>query len=175
MKNLGPLLAGGLTLLIVLGVGIFSFLPAERPTQATTEQPVAAVPIPPTEQIAVPAEPDTTQFDAAMAEREAIYQAQIEELNQASQERQATYQAQIEASTVQIASAQNQLNDLKAQEQNLLAQVSQLETARAERLAVYQNQLQQVQKQYSDRYVQLQAQLNEARAKLSEANVQLGR
>ena len=39
MKNVGPLLAGGLSLVIVVVVGIFSFLPAERPAPATPEAP----------------------------------------------------------------------------------------------------------------------------------------
>lgn len=164
MKYLGPLLAGGLTLVIVLIIGVFSFWPAE---QAVTADP------PPTQQIVVSIV-ETTELEAAMAEREAVYQAQIEELSRALQERQATYQTQIQELTTQIAAAQNQLNELKIQEQNLPSQITQLEVTRAERLAVYQSQLQQVQEQYNNRLTQLQVQLNEAQARLAEANAQLG-
>lgn len=102
MKYIAPLLAGGLTLLIVLVVGIYSFLPPERPSQAVVVQP--------------PAQQDTTQLEAMMTEREKIYQAQIEELNRVLQERQVTYQTQIQELSGQIPQVINQLNELKAQE-----------------------------------------------------------
>lgn len=173
MKYLGPLLAGGLTLLIVIGVGIFSFLPAEHSTPATVEQPTVVEA--PMEQPAVPPSHDRAQLEAIMAERESVYQAQITQLDQALQERQVTYQDQIQDLTTQITALQSQLNELNSQEQNLLAQVAQLETTRSERLAIYQSQLQQAQDQYKARYAQLQAQFNEAQLQLAQANAELGR
>ena len=165
MKNLGPLLAGGLTLLVVMLVGIFSFLPAGAATQ-----PAAASAGP----IVIPAV-DTTNIQASIAERDAAYQAQINQLNQTLQERQATYQTQADTLKAQTTAAQAQLTDLKNQEQNLPAQISQFDQARADRLAVYQAQLDQLNQQYQERLAQLQTQLNDVQAKLAEANAQLGR
>jgi chromosome segregation ATPase len=159
VKYFAVLLAGGLTLLVVLAVGIFSFLPQEEPPQPAVVVPVA---------------PATSQLEASLAEREATYQAQIAKLNQTLQERRATYQTHMQDTNAQIATAQQQLNALKAQEQNLLGQAAQLETTRAERLAAYQTQLEQAQGQYSVRYTELQAQLNEARTNLANAQAQLG-
>ena len=159
MKHLVVLPAGGLTLLIVLIIGIFSFLPQEEPPQPA---------------VVVPAAPTTAQLEATLTERETTYQAQVAKLNQTLQERRATYQTQMQDMNIQIATAQKQFNELKAQEQNLLGQAAQLETNRAERLAAYQAQLEQAQGQYNARYAQLQAQLNEARTNLANAQAQLG-
>jgi len=175
MKNISTILAGGLTLLVVMVVAIFSFLPAPPTDQAPTSQNAALPVPPPAEPVLTQAQTDSIQIETTLAEREATYRTQIDILNQSLEERQATYQAQIQELTGQIVTAQNQLNELKGQEQNVLAQVVQLESARAERLAAYQGQLEQTQIQYNERFGQLQAQLNEARTKLGEANAQLGR
>ena len=164
MKNPGPLLAGGLTLLIVLTVGIFSFLPPESivPETAASTGPIV-----------VPAA-DTSQLEATMAQREAVYQNQLQQLNQTFEERQNTYQNQIQTLNSEITTAKNQLAELQTQQQDRSAQISQLEKTRAERLAAYQTQLEQLNRQYNSQITQLQAQLNEAQAKLTEANAQLG-
>lgn len=163
MKNLGPLLAGGLTLLIVLAVGVFSFLPAQPAPAAESA----------TGPIVVPAA-DTGQLEAAMAERENVYQGQLQQLEQTYQDRQAMYQSQIQTLNSQITAAQNQLDDLTAQEATLSLQVAQFEQSRTERLNTYQAQLNELNPQYADRLSQLQAQINEAQAKLAEVNAQLG-
>lgn len=157
MKYLGPLLAGGLTLAIVVVVGIFSFIPAAA-TPAQPAQPVE--PSKPAGQIVI-APVDTAEFEAKMAEREAVYQSQLETLNQALQERQTAYQSQIQELTGQVTATQNQLAELKAQEETLPAQITQLEQTRTERQATYQAQLQQFQGQYNDRLTQWQSQLSE--------------
>jgi hypothetical protein len=168
MKYLGPILAGGLTLIIVVVVGIFSFLPTAPSAPVSVAQPQAAAPIAPPTLMPVAA-------NAASVEREAAYQSQIQQLTLAYQQRQAAYQGQIQEMANQVNAAQGQLNQLKTQEQALPPQLTQLEAARAERLKVYQAQLAQAQKQYSDQLAQLQAQLNEAQSKLAQANAQLGR
>lgn len=170
MKLIGVFIASGLTLLVIGAVGIFSFLPPNKPAQPVETAPVIE-PTPVVEQVG----PDLPQIEATLAQREAVYQQQIAGLNQALQERQTTYHSQIQQLEAQIAAAQNQLNQLKAQEQNLLAQVAQLETGRAERLATYQAQLQQAKEQYLARYTQLQSQLTEIQTRLAQANAQLGR
>jgi hypothetical protein len=159
MKYLGVWLAGGVTLMIILAIGIFSFLPQETPPQ-----PAVVVSAPPT----------AVQLQANLAEREATYQSQINQLNQTLQERQSTYQQQLQEMSLQLTAAQNQLQELKAQEQNLLVQAAQLETTRAERLAAYQAQLEQSQAQANTRHAQWQTQLTEAQTKLAEAQTQLG-
>jgi septal ring factor EnvC (AmiA/AmiB activator) len=167
MKYLGPILAGGLTLIIVVVVGIFSFLPAVQSAPVSVVQPQAATIAPPT---LIP-----VAVNGASAEREVAYQSQIQQLTLAYQQRQAAYQGQIQEIANQINAAQGQLSQLKAQEQALPPQLTQLEAVRAERLKVYQAQLEQVKNQYSDQLAQLQAQLNEAQSKLAQANAQLGR
>ena len=169
MKYLGPLLAGGLTIAVVLVVGIFSFLPAGSLTQV--EQPTNSEPA---RQIVV-APVDTSQLEAAVAEREAVYLAQIDELNRVLQERQNIYQTQIQELSNQITTTPEQLGQLQAQERILPARITQLETTRSERQATYQEQLAQLQNQYNERIAQLQAQLSEAQIRLAEANAQLGR
>jgi hypothetical protein len=164
MKNPGPLLAGGLTLLIVLTVGIFSFLPLESAAPETAAS---------TGPIVVPAV-DTSQLEATMAQREAVYQNQLQQLNQTLEERQNTYQNQIQTLNSEITTTKNQLVELQTQQQDLSAQISQLENTRAERLATYQTQLEQLNQQYKSQLAQLQAQLNEAQTKLAEVNAQLG-
>jgi len=175
MKYVGAFIATGLTLVVVVAVGVFSFLPPDAPAQPQQEQvaaPPAAVEAQP---VNLPAVPDTARLEATVAQREAMYQEQIAKLNQTLQERQATYQSQIQQLDAQVLALQSQLAELKAQEQSLLAQVAQLETTRAERLAVYQTQLQQAQEQYNGRYTQLQQQLTELQNRLAEATAQLGR
>jgi chromosome segregation ATPase len=90
------------------------------------------------------------------------------------QERQAVYQAQIQELTAQVETAQTNLADLAAQTQSLPAQITQLENTRQERQMAYQTQLQQLQDQYKERFAQLQAQLTEAQTRLAEAQAQLG-
>jgi multidrug efflux pump subunit AcrA (membrane-fusion protein) len=165
MKNLAPLIAGGLTLLVVLAIGVFSFLPAQ-PTETPTTEPAAGP-------IVIPAV-DTTPIVNTITEREAVYQNQIQELDQALQARQSTYASQTQTLNSQILAAQNQLAQLKTQDENLAGQISQLEATRNERLGTYQSQLTQLNTQYNERLPQLQNQLAEAQAKLAEVNAQLG-
>jgi chromosome segregation ATPase len=167
MKYLGAILAGGLTLIIVVVVGIFSFLPAAPAASTGVTPPQAANVALPTLMAVAP--------NVASAEREAAYQGQIQQLTQAYQQRQAAYQSQIEEVANQVNAAQDQLSQLKAQEQTLPPQLTQLEGTRAERLKVYQAQLDQSKNQYSAQLSQLQAQFNEAQNKLAQANAQLGR
>jgi DNA repair exonuclease SbcCD ATPase subunit len=177
MRHLGATLAGGLTFVIVLLVGIFSFLPAQEATQSTEAQPAASIPSGAQSaavQFVTPPVMDTAVVEADLARREAIYQSQIAQLDQALQERQGTYQTQIQSLNTQVTTVQNELEELNAVEQSLLAQIAELETARAERLATYQSQLEQAKAQYNARFAEMQSMLNEIQTKLAEANTQLG-
>jgi hypothetical protein len=93
-----------LTVITVFSVAVFSFLPPEE-TAKPAAQP--AEPVQPAQ--TGPVIVDTSQVDAAVAQREAVYQDQIAQLDRALQERQATYQAQLEQLQAQLAPAQNQL------------------------------------------------------------------
>lgn len=173
MNHVGAWLAGGLTLIVIAVIGIFSFLPAERPAPAaqpeTVLEPVVVAPV-----VAAPVL-DQAQLEANLAQREGIYQGQVAQLDQTIQQRQQTYQEQLHLLNGQVAGTQEQLAALQAQEQTLADQVAQLETARAERLNQYQAQLSQAQTQYSSRFNDLQTQLAQIQSRLVEANAQLGR
>jgi len=175
MKYMGPLLAGLLTLTIVLVVGIYSFLPAQPALDtppATVDTPVQA---PGARQTIAPQPVDMAQIESTMAQRQAIYQEQIGQLDQALQQRQTVYQTQIQELTGQMTTINQQLEEMAQQTQTLQAQIDQLETTRTERLAVYQTQLQQAQSQYTSRQTELQTQLQTVQSQLAEANAQLGR
>jgi len=170
MKPLSAILAGGLTLIIVLVIGIFSFLPSQT-TEAAPAQPVAvtAPVINPQPQPAV----DPGQLEAAVGQREAVYQQQITQLQQTLQQRQTTYQNQIQTLSTQVAEAQAQLDGLKAQEQALHTQVTELENTRNQRLGQYQGQLQQAQEQYTPRFTEMQTMIDDLQIQLAQTNSQL--
>lgn len=176
MKIIGPVLAAGITLVMVMVIAVYSFLPAKQvepqPVQPA-EAMVEAAPLPTLP--AVQAGVNADELQAKLAEREAVYQNQISQLQQKLQERQATYQSQLQTINGQLTSTQNQLAELSAQEQTLQAQVAQLEAARAERLSQYQAQLQQAQAQYGSRFSELEAAATDLQTQLAQANAQLGR
>ena len=178
MKYLGPLLAGGVTLIIVVVIGIFSFLPRETPAQPIEVQSSASearVDAPVSGEMVTPAHLDSSQLEQNFAQREATYQAQLARLDQALKERQSIYQNQIQQLNTQVAAVEQTHAELKAQEQSLLAQVAELETTRAERLLVYQAQFQEARDQYSARLAELQTRLGQTQGQLAEAKTQLGR
>ena len=168
MRYLGPILAVGITAIIILTVAVFSFLPNRSTSSPVTPTPSLLV------QEVLPTVP-AAQIEAEMLRREATYQAQITQLEQAFKERQTTYQQQIQTLTEQVNATQPQVNELKRQEETLGAQVIELQANRNERLAQYQQQLQQAQAQYSTRLSELQTMIDDLRVKLAQANAQLGR
>ena len=173
MRHLGLILAVGLTVIFVFILGVFSFFPVQSPSV-----PAVATPPPVTEAQSFPAPPpvpDVAQIESELLQREAVYLAQIAQLEDVFEERQTTYEQQTRTLTEQVGIAQQQLNDLQRQEQTLQAQVMELQTSRNERVAQYENQLQQVQTQYSARFEELQAMIDDMSLRLAEANAQLGR
>jgi hypothetical protein len=171
MKPLGAILAGGLTLIIVLVIGVFSFLPSQT-TEAAPGQPTASeAPV-----IIPPPQPaiDPGQLEAAVSRREAVYQQQITQLQQTLQQRQTTYQNQIQTLSAQVAEAQAQLDGLKAQEPALQTQATELENIRNQRLGQYQSQLQQAQAQYAPRFVEMQTMIDNLQIQLAQTYSQLG-
>ena len=169
MKLLGSLLAGALTLLIIVVVGAFVFMPVN------TEAEPAEVVVPDAPTLAAPAVPVASQIEADLARREESYQTQMTQLDQTLQDRHATYQNQIQQIGEQLAVAQNQLDQLQTQAEALSQQAAQLESTRAERLAQYQSQLEQARQQYEARFAEIQQAIGQAQTQLAEANARLGR
>jgi Skp family chaperone for outer membrane proteins len=128
MKRLGLLLTGGFILFLVLAVGIVKFFQGIESAQTP---------------LVVPVDPTITALQAQIAADQADYQAQLTALAQNRQQQDAAFQQQAQGLTGQIKAAQQQLTDLKSQEQEFLAQVEQLQNTRAERQHAYQTSLEQ--------------------------------
>lgn len=95
--------------------------------------------------------------------------------NQLVQERQAAYQAQLDELSRRIESGNALVEALTADEQALQQQLAQLQQARGQRAAAYQTQMDAIGAEYAARFAQYAGQLQEAQVLLAEANVQLGR
>lgn len=158
MKYLGQLLIIGVTLFLVLFVGILNLFSSRESSHAA---------------IVISIDRDIAPLKASLAEREATYQAQLDKIDETIQEQQVKYQAKIETLNTQILAAQQELTDLQTQKQNLESEITRLEAIRSERSTAYQNQLQQIDKQYAESLAQLQTQLDEAKANLTKVNLQL--
>lgn len=169
MKTLGTLLAGALTLLILVAVGAFMFMPADTGAEAA-DIVVAGTPT-----LVPPAAPAPPSIEAELARREETYQAQMAQLDQTLQERHTAYQSQIQQIGGQLATAQHQLDQLQVQAEAFAQQAAQLEATRAERLGLYQTQLEQARRQYETRFAEIQQAIGQVQGQLAEANAQLGR
>jgi len=173
MKNVGVVAAVAATVVVVLGVAVFSFAPSGAtaapapgaPTDAPAGAPAAVAP-------AAPVDPAAVQ--AAFAAREALLQAQIAELDRELADRQADYAARAQELADLIAAGEGQLAQLTEQETALQTQVSDLRVALADRQTVYAAQRGQAAAQYQANFDQLQLQLTEANARLADARAQLG-
>lgn len=169
MKYLSTMLAVGLTLLVVITVEIFSFLPAQA------EPETAEVVIEPLATLPTSALIESSQIEADFGQRETAYQEQIMQLDQTLQDRQSDYQTQIQQMGGQIVVAQNQLNQLQAQAETLSQQTAELETLRVNQIANYQTELAQAQELYNARFIEIQQAIAQAQTRLAEANTKLGR
>lgn len=167
MKNAGVIMAVAATAVVVLAVGIFSFLPAADSAAG------AAPPTAPTIGVAA-ASTDTGAVQAAFAAREALIQSQVEALDRELAGRQAEYEAQAAELSALIGAGEAQLARLQEQETAARGQLDALRVAQSERAALYNGRRAQAQTQYQAGIQQLTAQLDEARAKLAEATAQLG-
>jgi chromosome segregation ATPase len=90
------------------------------------------------------------------------------------QQQQTNFEDQINELNAQILAAQQELDDLKSQEQELFNRVQKLETTYAEQKTAHQTDLQQVRSEYTSRQTQLQTKLDEVRAELGNVNAKLG-
>lgn len=164
MKSAGVVMAVAATSIIVLAIGILSFLP--RADFETLPNPATVVPL--------AVVPDTSAVQAAFAAREALIQAQIQQLDKEQAARESDYQARAAEMSALIMTGEGQLAELQAQETALQQQSDQLLATQSERTAVYDTQRQQAFYQYQVSIQQLKVQLDEATAKLADAQAQLG-
>ncbi len=172
MKLIGPLLATSLTLIVLLSAGVIGLLPrlTAAPIETAPEKQALV-----TVQDSLALASKNTDWVQSLAERESVYVVQINQVNSWYQERQQLYQAQIQDLENAVVSAQTQISSLDQQEAELTTQFQQLQTMREERQIAYQQQLDQLSTDYQPRINQLQNRLAEAHARLAEANVQLRR
>ncbi len=164
MKSVGVMMAVAATSIIVLAIGIVSFLTgadSEAQPNPATVTPLAVA-------------PDMPAVQAAFAAREALIQAQIQQLDQELAARESDYQARAAEMSALIMNGEAQLAQMQGQETGLQQQVDQLLVTQSERATVYDTQRQQAFYQYQVNIQQLKAQLDEAIAKLADAQAQLG-
>ena len=167
MKNLGVVLAVGITAVIVITIGFLNFFPVSEP-QLTVG---GDIPAPVAETVVVP---DMAAVAAAFEARETLLEAQIAELDAEYANRLAVYDLRVEELSTLIVAGEGQLPQLQDQETGLQEQIDQLHAAQSERTTAYESQRQQAYYQYQVNIQQLQAQLDEANAKLYDALGQLG-
>ncbi|MCB0156600.1 MAG: hypothetical protein KDD83_00590 [Caldilineaceae bacterium] len=165
MRNTGVILAVTLTVALVATVLFFSFVPTTNilaeAASASAETTAAAA-----------NDPATT---ALYVERALTLQNQANELQRTIESRQATFAEQLTTLATAQSAAEEKLATLAQQEEMLRGQLDEFTAARATRNAQYAQQLQDAQAQYAARAQAITAQINEAQARLDEANQILGR
>jgi hypothetical protein len=166
MKYVGAIIAVAVASLAVVGIAVFSFLPksgADSPVAPTQEPGELAI-----------VAPDSSAIQAAFDAREVLIQTQIQELDRELADRKADYDARVVELTDLIATGETQLTQLTTNEIALQGQIEQLEAALSERAAIYEAQRNQANTQFQISIQQLKLQLDEANAKLADAQAQLG-
>ncbi|MCB0073640.1 MAG: hypothetical protein KDE20_19365 [Caldilineaceae bacterium] len=166
MRNTGVILAVTLTVALVATVLFFSFVP----TTNILAEAAAASDTAATE--AVANDPATM---ALYVERALTLQNQANELQRTIESRQATFAEQLTTLATAQSAAEEKLAILAQQEELLRGQLEEFTAARATRNAQYAQQIQDAQAQYAARAQAITAQINEAQARLNEANQMLGR
>jgi hypothetical protein len=141
-------LFGSIALPILFSVIVFNIWFDDTPTQPA---------------IVVNIEADMAQFEAELAEQEAVYQAELNTLIQILQAQQRHHEARQRTLNSQVAAAQEQLAGLRQKKQALQSQLAQLVATQAEQRMAHENQLQQLHAQYDPELNQLQTQLTEAK------------
>ena len=168
MKYLGAILATVITVAIILTIGLANYaLLADAGPSVSAEE--VATPVQESAPVA-----DAAAIQAAYAARETLLQAQIVDLDAGLANRQADYEARVEELNGLLLTGEGQLAQLQDQETALKEQIDQLLVAQADRTANYESQRQQAYTQYQINIQQLQTQLDEGNSKLSEALARLG-
>jgi chromosome segregation ATPase len=120
-------------------------------------------------------QPSVEQAQADMAAREAQYKARLAELEQLAQQRANEFQARLDEAATQLSSCQAQVEQSRRGLTTYLTQATQLKKALDDRTALFAARRQEFESQRQTRLAELQNQLDQGRAKLQEANAQLGR
>jgi peptidoglycan hydrolase CwlO-like protein len=168
MRNLGAVLAIGITAVIILVIGSVNFyLTAEAESTNLPVDPPAVV----EETISIQ---DTEAVQAAYEARETLLLSQIAELDAELVDRQEAYDAHFTDLNGLIVAADEQLTQFENQETQLQEQIEQLRTAQDERTGSYESQRKNAYYQYQTNIQQLQAQLDEGKMRLNEALARLG-
>jgi DNA repair exonuclease SbcCD ATPase subunit len=168
MKNLGAILAIGITSIIIIAIGSINFFLA---AEAQSSEDAEVLPIAVEESIIAQ---DTEAVRAAYKARETLLLSQIADLDAELIERQKAYDLHLEELNGLTGTAEKQLSELENQENVLLEQIDQLLVAQNERSSTYESKRQEAYYQYQVNIQQLQAQLDEGNAKLNEALARLG-
>jgi DNA repair exonuclease SbcCD ATPase subunit len=158
MKKFGAILIAAVTLPVLLLLGFFLLWPREAPARPT---------------FIISFADDVGQFEESLRGREAVYQAQLDALEETLAQQQDHFQNQAEAWQAEVNLAQKRLDALKRQQQDLETEIATLEATRTERLDAYQAQLEQMRWQLQERIRQLETQLADAQATLDDVTAQL--
>jgi len=157
MKHLSLLLLGIIIIPAALLVGFLGFWPSQESAQPA---------------VVVSVQQELNPLKTRLAQQEADYLAQMEELKQRMQTQQAAYQTRTQALNAQILTAQNQLDDLQHDARDLQLELSQLQTTRIKQAATNQVHLKQARAQYDQHLSELKTQLEETRLELNRINLQ---
>lgn len=158
MKNLGVILVGGITVPILILVGLYIMWPRQTPPQPA---------------IVISTNEELASVEERLAGREAGVQRQLDTLLQQLEQEQVNFDAGTRQWQTDMTRAQEQLTALQAEAEKLQRESSQLEISRTVQLETYATDLEQLQQQHQARLNQLQTQLQTAQTRLSEITTQL--
>ena len=158
MKNLGFILVGGVTVPILLLVGIYILRPSG---------------VPPQPRLVISIEKDIAEIEASLAEQQATVQAKLDALNTELAQLQSNLDTQIETWRTETKQLQSQLDMLATTTQNLETEISTLEISRTIQLTEYQTQLDQTRQKYQTELEQLQVELEQKQAQLNILNAEI--
>ena len=161
-RKIGFWLAGSVVAGLLVAFGLFAL----QPTASAAPSPQGDA------QATLTVITDADQ--ARQRQVEAAYAEQLTQVQQALAERKAVYDGQLQEMNNRVATGQTQVRALADQEQAIQQQIAQLYNARLERQAAYATQLAAARQEYDQRLAQLAAQLQEAQARLAEARTLLG-
>lgn len=156
MKNIGFILVTGVTVPILLLVGLYILRPGDVPSQPA---------------VIIAIDDDIAPLVAELAQQEATAQAELDVLNNTIQQKQTGFEAQIQAWQTDMNRAQARLTGLQGTADTLQGEINRLEISRTLRLSSYQTELEQARRQ--TQIEQLQTQLQEQQAELDRLNKQL--
>ncbi len=156
MKNIGLILVTGVTVPILLLVGVYILWPRDVPPQPA---------------VVISIDNDIAPVEAELAQQEAAVQAELNALTNTIQQKQAEFEAQTQTWQADMNQTQVQLVGLQTTAQNLQNEITQLEITHTLRLNSYQTELEQARRQ--TQIDQLQTQLQEQQAELDRLNTQL--